>query len=372
MLTHARLVALHRSLANKRVLSVYLDGTASDPALQRSWRLQLDHSLLDLRRRLEDASHAEREELEQCVRLLDTAVAGFSNGIGAPGWAAFITSDRVHDAQLLPAPTPTIAVWRTGPYVAPSMRALKEDRPVIVVVADARKASIYRYRSGRPERVDVIRAHHGLDHPEHLGAPPRQKFHTGTRGTAGRDAAQRSLLQGRDRMIVEAVDKAHELAGGDGWILIGGSKRVAARLAQHLTPLAPTRVTQVGSLDVHATEADIAQTARSASSELRDLVDDRRIADILELAGAQGLGAAGPVEARRALERSSVRDLYFTHHYLDDHALDAEEAIRAALDQDASVEEVSGRAADRLNQHGGIAAGLRFRGTPAEHVAASS
>ncbi len=371
MLTRAQLVALHRALGKRCVLSVYLDGSASDPALQRSWRVQLDHSLVDLKRRLEDSSHAEREEFAQCVRRLDTVVASFSAGIGARGWAAFITADRIHDAQLLPAPTPTVAVWQSGPYVTPYMRALKEDRPVIVIVADARRASIYRYRFGKPERVDVVRAHHGLDHPEHLGAPPRQGFHTGTRGTAGRDAAQRTLLQGRDRMIVEAVDRAHELAGGDGWILIGGIKRVAARLAQHLMPLAPNRVTQVGSLNVHATEADIAQIARSAASELRDLADDRRIVDILDLAGAHGLGVAGPVEARLALEQSSVRDLYVTHRYFEDHALEAELAIRAALDQDASVEEVSGRAAERLNQHGGIAAGLRFRGNPVEHATAS-
>jgi len=305
------------------------------------------------------------------VHRLDTALADVPTGIGAPGWAAFITADRIHDAQRVPAPTPTLAVWRTGPYIAPYMRALKEDRPVIVVVADARRASMYRYRLGKPERVEVVRAHHSLDHPEHLGAPPRQGFHTGTRGTAGHDAAQRTLLQGRDRMIDEAVDKAHDLAGDDGWIVIGGIKRVATRVAQLLMPLAPNRVTQVGSLDVHATEAKIAQVARSAASELRDSADDRRIAEILDLAGAQGLGAAGQVEARRALEQSSVRDLYVTQRYVQDHALEAEEAVRAALDQDASVEEVSGPAAERLNQYGGIAAGLRFRGNSVQHASAS-
>jgi hypothetical protein len=56
-----------------------------------------------------------------------------------------------------------------------------------------------------------------------------------------------------------------------------------------------------------------------------------------------------------------VRDLYVTHRFLEDHAAEAERAIRAALDQDASVEEVSGQAAERLNEHGGMAVGLRFR-----------
>lgn len=371
MLTQTQLVALYRALANQRVLTVYIDGSASDPARQRSWRLQLDHGLADLRRWLEGSSHAEREEFEHCVRRLDAAIAPFSGGIGAPGWAAFITTDRVHDAQPLPAPAPTLAVWSTGPCLAPYMRVLKESRPVIVVCADARRASIYRYRLGELERVDVVRAYHSADHPEHMGTPARQGFHGGTRGTTGRDALQRTLLRGRDRMIADAVDSACDLAGADGWILIGGIKRVAARLLQLLAPLAPDRVTELDSLDVHASEADIARIARSGASELRDMVDDRRVGAIVDLAGAHGLGAVGPAEARQALEQSSVRDLYVTHRYLEDHAAEAEQAIRAALDQDASVEEVSGRAADRLNEHGGMAAGLRFRASAVEHATAT-
>jgi hypothetical protein len=40
------------------------------------------------------------------------------------------------------------------------------------------------------------------------------------------------------------------------------------------------------------------------------------------------------------------------------------------MDQDASVEEVSGRAAALLDEHGGLAAGLRFRPATLEGVAA--
>jgi stalled ribosome rescue protein Dom34 len=223
----------------------------------------------------------------------------------------------------------------------------------------------------KADRVAVSRAHHVLDQPEHMGTPARLGFHTGTRGSPGRDAAQRTLLRGRDRMIAEAVDRAHELAGADGWVVIGGIKRVAARLAQLLTPLAPNRVMQVHSLDVHASEADIAEHARSGASELRDAADDRRIAEIIELAGAHGLGAIGPADALLALEHSSVRDLYVTHRYLEDHAADAERATRAALEQDASVEDVGGRAAERLDEHGGIAAGLRFRASAVAHATAT-
>ena len=361
MLTYAQLVTLHRSLRDRRVLTVYIDGSAADPAIQRSWRLQLEHSLADLRRWLEGSSHDEREQFERCVRLLEGAVERFNSGIRAPGWAAFITRDGVRDAQHLPAPAPTLAVWSTGACIAPYMRALKESRPVIVVLADARKATIYRYRYGELDRVDVIRAFHAVDHPEHMGSPPRLGFHTGTRGAAGRDAAQRSLLNGRDRMIADTFDRVHDLAGADGWIVVGGIKRVVARIARELTAIAPNRVLELGALDVHASEAIVADVARSGASALRDIHDDERVAEIVEMAGAQGLGVAGPEDARHALDACSVRDLYVTHRYLEDHVSEAEQATRAALDQDALVEEVSGQAADRLNRHGGMVAGLRFR-----------
>ena len=361
MLTHSGLAALHRILANKRVLSVYVDGSATDPAIQRSWRVQLDNSLADLRRWLKDSPREEREEFERCVLRLDSAIAPFTGSVGAPGWAAFITADQVNVAEQLPAPAPTLAVWSNGPCIAPYVRALKESRPAIIARADARRVSIFRYRLGAVDRLETVRAHQLIDHPEHMGTPAQAGFHTGTRGTAGHDAVQRTLLRGRDRMISDAVERIHALAGDDGWILVGGINRVAARLATPLEVLAPDRVARIGKLDVHSSESDIARAARAEVSALRNAVDDRQLAEIVEQAGAHGLGAVGPDDARQALEQSSVRALYVTQRYVEQHAADAEWAIREALDQDAAIEEVSGAAAERLDQHGGIAAGLRFR-----------
>jgi hypothetical protein len=53
--------------------------------------------------------------------------------------------------------------------------------------------------------------------------------------------------------------------------------------------------------------------------------------------------------------------VYVTPRYLEEHANEANVAIGRALDQGASIEEVSNHAADLLDMHGGIAAALRFR-----------
>ena len=361
MLTYAQLMTFYRSLRDKRVLSVYIGDSVANPAEQRAWRVSLDGALKDLRTWLSDASHEEREAFERDVRLLDGELAAFTGSTGTPGWVAFIASNKVVAAHPLPVPVPTIAVWSTGPCLAPYMRALKQTRPVIVALADARKAELYRYRLGKLNHIETVRAHHVVEPPAHMGASPRQGFHAGTRGTTGHDAAQRSLLEGRDRMLAETSRRIGELVGDDGWILIGGTRRVVTRLTRNLAPIAPRRVLELATLDIHSTEAQIAEASAAGASALRDAFDDERLTEIAERAGANGLGVLGPAETRMALEQSSVRELYVTRHYLEEHAAEAEDAVRSALDQDATVEEVSGNVAERLDRDGGMAAGLRFR-----------
>lgn len=361
MLNFPQLVALEHSLRGTRVLSVYLDGTASDPAQQRTWRVQLDHSLNDLRAWLAGSPHAERENFEQCVRLLDHELESFTGNVGAHGWASFITPDRVHEVSLLPVAMPTQAVWSTGMSVAPYMRALKEIRPVAVVLADSKRAAVHRYHLGKLEHIETLHAHHTVMQPAHMGDAPRSGFHSGTRGATGHDEAQESLLAGTNRMLAEAAERVMDVAGAEGWIVTGGIPKIGRQLAERLSASARGRVLNVESLDIHASEADLAEAARVGASTLRNAVDAARIAEIADSDGATGLGAMGPAATRETLDQRRVRDLYLTHHYLENHAAEAEDAVRSAIDQGAAVEEVSGAAAEALDSRGGMAARLRYR-----------
>jgi len=361
MLNFSRLIVLERSLRGVHVLSVYLDGTAKDPANQRAWRVQLDHSLDDLRTWLDGSPHAEREGFEQCVGLLDHELEAFPGNVGAPGWAAFITPDRVHEASPLPVPMPTQTVWSTGMSVAPYMRALKEIRPVAVVLVDSKKADVHRYYRGKLERIETLHAYHTVMQPGHMGDAPRPGFHAGTRGDTGHDQAQRSLLAGTNRMLADAAECAMGIAGTEGWIVTGGIPKIGRQLAERLSPHARGRVLNVESLDIHASEADLAEAARAAASTLRNAMDASHIAEITDRDEATGLGALGPSATRETLDQRRVRELYVTHRYLQDHAAFAEDAVRSAIDQGALVEEVSGAAADQLDAHGGMAARLRYR-----------
>lgn len=342
------------------MLSAYVDGNIPDPAEQRTWQLHVDRAIKDLRTWLDGSPREERDDFERCAGVLEERLASFDPTVGAPGWVAFINPDGVIDAQPVPVPVTTQVVWSNGPCIAPYLKALSDTQPAIVVVADARKAELYRYQFGRIEAVETLRTHQIVEPGPHMGDAPAQGFHAGKQGTTGHDAAQQSLLENRDRMLDEAVDRAVELAGPNGLILLGGIPRVVARLDDIASAAAPGRVLRLEHLDVHSSEAMIADAAQTGATAMREARDVQRIGEIADRAQSGGLGAIGQIATRNALKAESVHELFITRRYLEEHAPDAEEAVRTAFDQSATVTEVSGRAAELLDADGGIAAELRF------------
>jgi stalled ribosome rescue protein Dom34 len=164
-------------------------------------------------------------------------------------------------------------------------------------------------------------------------------------------------------MIADAVERVSRHAGDDAWILVAGIKAVRARLLADLTAAVADRVLELESLDVHASDAEIADAARAGASMLCDALDSRRIHEIVEAAGPHGLGAVGAEATKEALDHVCVHQLYLTERYVAEHPAEAETAVRESLDQNARVEEVSAKAAELLDGLGGIAAALRFRPT---------
>ena len=364
MLTYTELTALEHSLRERHVLSVYIDGTVPNPAEKHAWRVRVDQSLNDVRAWLAGSAHDEREEFERCAERLLSELDAFRGNVRGPGWAGFFVSNRVCEASRLPVPVPTRVVWSTGISVAPYMRVLKEARPVAVVLVDATRADLYRYEGGELKAIDTVRAHHVVTPPAHMGNAPRAGFHPGTRGDTGHDSAQRSLEEGTRRMMRDVETKTVRIGGPDGWIVAGGIPKISHQLTEHLQKLAPGRVLDLPSLDVHSTEAQLAEAARFAAHTLRSLLDARRITDVIDDEQAQGLGTLGLTSTSDALDRWCVRELYLTGSFIERHPAAAEDAVRAAIDQDAVVEQVAGDAEIELDAHGGIAARLRYRMVP--------
>ncbi len=114
------------------------------------------------------------------------------------------------------------------------------------------------------------------------------------------------------------------------------------------------------SLDIHSTDAQITVAAQRGASALRNATDLQHIHDIIENANGNAMATLGPDATNNALAETRVKELYFTHRYLEAHPAAIEDAVRQAVDQKAMVEEVSQEAADALDAHGGVAARLRY------------
>lgn len=365
MLTYNELVDLEHSLGEQIVLSVYINGEEKDPAKRKRWRIDLRNSLDEIEPKLAGASHDEREGFRTSREKAQNQLASIRGLIKAPGWAGFFTNHTVHYFGPVPAPVPTVAMWTKGPCLTPYIRALKEARPVIVIVADSRKARIFKYVERKAELLETLRAEVHVEPPYHMSKPPRQGFHLGQRGPTGADAVQKDIREGTAHMLAEVAEKVAKRAGMDAWVVAGGIPNIALALLDQLPNELTGRTVHADGLDVHATKAGVADAAREYASRLRDRVDLERVREAIEGAASDGLGSLGSVPTLRALEQGRARDVYFTLAFLQKRPEDAESAVRLALASRAQVEHVSGEAAAQLDERGGIAARLRYALPPA-------
>jgi len=365
VLTHDSLAALERRLHDRQVLSVYIDGATTDPAAHRAWRIRLDQEIELARARVAGDATGDSASFEQCVSLLAAELANVTGALGSGGWMAFITTDGIAYAGPLPIAVRTRVAWGSGIRITPCLRSLKHATPVVIALADAGEVQLYRYWNDRLERLSTVRAHITGNGHEHMGNPPGQGFHPGVRGATGHDRAQRGADEATARMLVAATEQSVRFAKTDGWILVAGIPKVRAHAAKLAGELAPGHVLELDSVDVHATEASLIETARTGASAIRNANDGVRIAALIDRVGPHARATLGPATTRRALELGRVRELFITQGYLDASEADAEFAVARAFQLAASVDAISGSAAARLDEYGGIGARLKFARTEA-------
>jgi hypothetical protein len=361
MLTRSELLSREQSLRETKTLSVYLTGWTDDPAKRDAWRIELKNALEARRADLQQASHAEREAYDACVRRLWEHLEPIHGVLGQPGWVAFVTPQGVRHAEPLPVEMPLRVDWGDGIQLAPYVRVLKSHVAAVVAVVDAEHARLYRYVAHRLTSLGSVRAHKHTDTPLHMGSSPREGFHTGTRGTAGSDVADRARLVGRDRMLHDLSERLVAEAGPDGWILLGGIAGVVDAAFGILPEPEQRRARRIGSLDVHATLAQIAEAAEATVTESSRERDATLVDEVIALSLEYSKGCTGWKATEEALLQRSADRLVFTDRFLHEHPVKVERAVALALEQDADIEHVSGAGATHLDAEGeGIGARLRF------------
>ncbi len=348
MLTYAEIKALEKGLRSTKVLSVFLEHAPRDPAARHGWRVSLDDAIRDVRRANTDASDEERLALERALFRFQRLLDGMDEPVRERAWVGYIGVTRIFLAQALPVATPMSVSWGTGIRVAPLIRAMKEARPAIVAVVDSRRADIYLYQGGILERLDSLHAHAHIEAVAHMGGAPQRGFHAGTRGRTGTDQAQRERLAGRRHLLSALADRMLELAGEDGWLVFGGAPMRALEAQAALPARSAARSCVASGLHLNATPPEIAAAAGASAQLLRNREDLEAVTRVVDDATAGGHGVLGLATCLAALEERRVSHLYVDAEFAERSRAEAERAIEAAFDGNATIEIVSDAGAQLL------------------------
>jgi len=364
MLTPKELGEMWRDLAHTQVLSVYLDTRVTDPAMRDAWRPALLTAIRAAGAHITDPE--ERGRFDQAAAVLRDPSPAPGGMWSAPGWVAFATADGLRYAADLPVRPTSLCVWREGPVIAPYVRALKQHRPVIVALVESRAIRLFRYAKGAIQPIEEFTT--PSEEPSGAGsaAPPRASSAPSARGAVGTEAVARHRLAAFQRMATAFAGRVDALAGEAGWVLIGGSTEWAHHAHEALGKHLDGRVLVSSTLHHDAADADMKREATDAATELRGAHGRVIVNQLLDRGNGHARAAVGATAVQRALRASAVDLLLVSPELIRaDEAL-AENAVRAAIGQGATVEVPSGDAAAKLDGAAqGIAARLRF---PVEDV----
>lgn len=360
MLNRDQLIDLYRTHRDDQVLSVYVDGEGHDPAERRAWALSLGREMDRERARVEAETPGELEAFDQARALVEDRLGRFNGFIPARGWAAFATAGSVAYAEELPVPMPHLVRWERGLRAAPYVRALKQDRTVVAVLVDSRKAKVFTYRGGElEERADLL-ADLDIGDLRESSMSKRAGTHTGSHGETGTDAAQRALEVSAARMQARLVGVIDELVGKDGFVVVGGIPQREAAVAHQLGHLGD-RVIERPSMHLQMSDAEVKAAVEEAASELTQLHQAELLGAVIDQARSGGKGALGVPGTEDALRGARVDILLLTRSFREREPDLADHFVGTAFEQGASVEELSGESAGRLDAEGeGVAARLRY------------
>lgn len=257
---------------------------------------------------------------------------------------------------------PDLVRWEKGIRVAPYVRALKQQRSVILVLVDSRRARVFRYLDGEVTEPADLRADTFMGDLSDIGQPKRATNRSGVRGKTSTDAAQTFLAVGEERMLKELMDVVAEKVGDHGFLVVGGTPQAVSAAMKKLPNGIRDRTLERASLHVDMKEDAVREAAEEAASELTQQLQHAHLGDLLDRARSGGLGCLGMEETIRALVERRVGLLLLSRNLIRDAPDVADRAVGTAFEQNAEVEELSGAAADELDAAGeGIGAVLRFK-----------
>ncbi len=361
MLTRMELVELYRSLQDQAVLSVYVDTDQHDPAARSAWKTALESEVGRIRKSLSDNGGA--EGFESAWETLQTALRDEEEGFfRGRGLVAFVTADGVKHMEKLPISTNTLVRWEDGLRVAPYVRALKQNRPIEIALADRERVRLFTYLEGGLTEHEEMDGDTDIGDVSEVGMAKRGSKGSGRRGETASDQAQRILDHETSRMLKAVAERLETQMGEDGVLILGGTSEAVSRLADLLPDRLSDRVTQDTSLHLSMSLPELKDAVRELASGLTSDEQMGLVDEVVNAARSGGKGSLGREETERALREMRVDTLLLSRDFLWENPDFADRCVGTAFAQNADVRELGGAAGERLDREGeGIGSRLRFR-----------
>jgi hypothetical protein len=351
------LAGFSRALEGQMVLSVYIARENEDPGMGSAWMKRLEVRLGDLRADLEAMTPSEVPAFDRAVGSVLSSLESFGRVLPHEGWCAFSTEDRLWLAEALPFRPSEMVRWRLGAAVAPYVRALKEERPVVLAVLSGLHANVYRYEHGELSQPIEVHAEWPPAEAGDVGISKRASRASGVRGATKADYAKRAQDENVRRHHKQLEDVLREMAGDDDVVMLGGTQKAIHAVRKDLEELFRGHLVELPEVTYDSPRAELISHLRGAASRLTE----ERQAELLDACEDPHKGSTGWNETYRALAAGAVDKLLVSRGMVEATPDDAERLVRLALAQGAAVEEVGGELAARLTSHdGGVCARLRF------------
>jgi len=358
MLTHDELVEVYRTLRSSPVLSIYLDGRDNDFSERKAWRRRLDHLVEEARAPL---SGDALRDFEAALGKIQDSLSGFDNFLPDRGWVGFATPESLVHGSAVRVPMPDLVRWEPGIRVAPYVRALKQERPVVGVLVDSRRARIFGYREGVIRELEDLHSDTFLGDLSDTNMSRRASSSSGVRGETATDAARTLLQVGSERLFKHLSERLVDVVGRTGQLVLGGPHEAVGHLRDHLPAGLRDRSTERAGLYLEMSEAEVRGALEASASALNQANQAKLLSEVVDLARSGGKGALGAAPVESALRENRVDTLLLSRGFIAANSDLADHLVGAAFEQGAEVEEVSGEAAPRLDSEGqGVAARLRY------------
>jgi hypothetical protein len=345
--TFSEFVSTH-DYVDTPVLTAYVDvdpGKAENQRQQPAWEIELknearrlaeEEELAPLKRRLEPGQWERAEE------MLSRELRGRKLG----GRSVVVFSDLTDSISVdLPVEMPT-RLYYGIPQVRHLLFALDQHKKYLVVLLsgdEARVAEVFLTR-----HTDEIRIETGHERMRRVG--PK----------ASTLAKKRRDAEYERRVVADVAAAINRYFLGDPdfeRIVLGGNARQAHAVANLLHPAVAELLVSIEPIDFKAAEQDIAAAVRAVADAYEADHDMTVVEGLISTFNRHGPAAVEQRSVELALEQGRVRSLVLPYPIAAD---EFDPLIVQATANGASVEFVTGPAADRLGELGGVGAKLYF------------